>query len=263
MLEAHSDEEEPWRFRDLAASVARIAVGAEDGQVDPRVVRREARAPHDSRRGDHLGPESREATLMALQSPQPSDTCVGQGTLGDADARVATGTRPDPEMAAETRLHGRPALEGPDPIEKVTSEHAARQVASVAPCQPDGPVARQFERDLRAAVPRTDDEHRSVGEREGVAVLARVQLHDMGVQRGRDGRHAGTLEGSRRHDEVVRLEGRAMRTQHEAVAIEAKGIDARRGAHRQVEALRVALQVVCHVVLVGEVRRRGRKGHPR
>jgi hypothetical protein len=85
-----------------------------------------------------------------------------------------------------------------------------------------------------------------------------VQLDDLGPQLRREVRDARALVARHRDDDLIRLELLpAERDDVDAVALE-QALDARARAHGQLEARRVALEVVAHLVLRGErVRRRG------
>jgi hypothetical protein len=54
MLKSEPQEEEAWGFSHDSARVPREAVIAEYRETDPSIIRREASAPHDHARLEHL-----------------------------------------------------------------------------------------------------------------------------------------------------------------------------------------------------------------
>ena len=112
-------------------------------------------------------------------------------------------------------------------------------------------AVRQLERDLGARVAGTDDENVAVLELRGIAVLARMQLHDPRIEVGRKLRNARDLMGAGRDDHVRRLEGASARRDDEAVAVLRDALDRDARLHRQIEAGRVVLEVVGQLVLRG------------
>jgi hypothetical protein len=92
-----------------------------------------------------------------------------------------------------------------------------------------------------------------------------VELVDGGRQARRHGGDARPLERAGGHHDVLRLDPPAGGVEHEPRAVPRQPPDARRRAHRQLEPLGVPLQVVGHLVLVGEVaggRRERHAGEP-
>ena len=140
---------------------------------------------------------------------------------------------------------------------------AEGEVAGVPPREPRRAAGGQIEGDLGARVARPHHENAPVPQLRRVAVGAGVELHHAGVQLPGERRDARALVAGHRHHHVLGLEPPLAGRHHEPLPSlrEAVHLDAR--THRQLEARRVGLQVVGHLVLGGEGVRRGGEGHPR
>ena len=142
------------------------------------------------------------------------------------------------------------------------SVDAKRNVAGVAPRQPDLVTPREIERDLRARVTRADDQHAAVPQLARVPVVLGVKLNDVAAQLARERRNPrGLVAGHGDHD-LGGLDGAAVGLDAVAVTGSRQAIDARAGSDRQLEARDVRLQVVGHLVLGRERISGGGKGMP-
>src|SRR3954470_7594675 len=178
VLESQAEEEQAGRFGNDAAHVARKSGFIEDRQIDPTVVWREAGAPDDDARLEHLAATDRKPAALRVQPSDATDSRRNEILLRDTDQRVTAGRRLTTESPAETSVQGGARQHWPDPVEDVTAEDAPRQVACVAAGQPHLAMARELERDLRAGVAGADDQNGSVRQRERIAIAARVELYD-------------------------------------------------------------------------------------
>ena len=139
-----------------------------------------------------------------------------------------------------------------------------RDVARVSTRQPRAVLAGDVEGDLGARVAGTDDQHATGSQLGGVAVLARVKLHDLGVELAREVRHPGFVVRAGGHDDLCCKPPRLAGDDDVSVVVfgTTKAVDADSGSHRQLEGVRVQFEVVGHLVLGGEGVRRRRKGQP-
>jgi hypothetical protein len=90
-----------------------------------------------------------------------------------------------------------------------------------------------------------------------------MQLDDAGIQLGGEGWHSGDLVGRHGHDHVVGLEPPVARRDHEPVPGFREPVDPDAIANRQLEAGRVGLEVVGHLVLGWKGVGHSWEGHPR
>ena len=115
--------------------------------------------------------------------------------------------------------------------------------------QPRLPAAHELVRDLGPGVAGADDQHAALAQLRRPAVPAGVQLHDPGVElRGEGGKPRRPVRARRDHD-VVGLEPLVAGRDDEAVAVLRHAVDPHAGPDRKVEAGRVRLEVVRHLVL--------------
>ena len=104
MLKAEAEEEESRRLGNNAASVSRKAVGAENRQIDPLVVRLKTGAPDDDLGLDNLPAAQREAIPFILQTRKTRDSGITQLPLRNSDQRVTALSRPCAHSTAQTCL---------------------------------------------------------------------------------------------------------------------------------------------------------------
>jgi hypothetical protein len=108
--------------------------------------------------------------------------------------------------------------------------------------------ARHLESDVGARVAGADHQDRTVEQLRGIAVRARVDLADRGVQLAGEVGHDRALEGPRGHHDVVGEEPVVPGGYDVAGAVAGNTVDSRPGAHGQFEPHRVRLEVVGHLV---------------
>ena len=104
-------------------------------------------------------------------------------------------------------------------------------------------AAGQLFRDLEAGVAAAHDEHASLGQIRGSPVAGAVRLEDLGREAAGEGRHDRRLERPRRDDHRVGSNRPAVRVEHETVRVLAQRAHRRRELDRQLELLRVPLEV--------------------
>ena len=170
-------------------------------------------------------------------------------------------------LAAERRVGRedvRPGEEqAPEEHPSTTALDRRGKLARVRTRQDDLVPRRGLEGDVRARVARADDEDGAFLELREVAVVARVELGDVGIERAREVGHVGPLEDACRHDDVVGFELQVACGRHVAAVLLCEPVDGDPTAHGQLEAGRVGLQVVGHLVLRrvrGRLRREAHAG---
>src|SRR3954453_11771539 len=157
----------------------------QSGQVDPSEPVLEAGAPDHVGDGEHLAVLVLWPTVDDRTDPgRPLDARLLDVLLLLPDPRVALALeQPRLDLAARLRPLGEdvlphpphhreqhPALPAPR-VEGDLSDHPSSQQHAVG--------RRAVHRDLGAGVPRADQQHRARRELAGVAVVRRVQLHDV------------------------------------------------------------------------------------
>ena len=193
-------------------------------------------------------------SLDARDPADPLDARLGKVLRLRADERRGLGEEVGSHLPAEPRVHR-------EDVVAEEAHDADADVAADAGVDRQGDVSRllagdrrrtllrELHRDLGARVPDAHEQHGAVGQLRGIPVLVRVHLHDRRVEIGGERRHLRLLEVRHRDDDVVGLE-RAVTGRHdEPIAATGEAVDPRAGAHRQVEALGVGLEVVRHRVL--------------
>jgi hypothetical protein len=123
--------------------------------------------------------------------------------------------------------------------------------------------ARDLECDLRSGIARADHENRAVRQLAGVSVLAGMQLDDPRVEVGCEVGNLGHPVGAGGHHDVIGLEKLVAVLDHVPAVPAGHAGHLDTGPGRQLEAVRVGLEVVGHVVLRGEGVRGGRDGPAR
>ena len=118
-----------------------------------------------------------------------------------------------------------------------------------------------FDGDLGARVPGSDDEHRPFLEPRGVLVLAGVELDDVWVELIGECGHPGDLVASHRYNDIVSLEAPVPRLDHEAGAVSRQPVYTDAGPMGELEPCRIRGQIVGYLVLGGEHARRTGEGH--
>jgi len=129
------------------------------------------------------------------------------------------------------------------------SLHAKWHMADVPPRDPRPASARQFDGDLRARVSGADDQDAALLQLLWVPVVARMELHDLRIELGREVRHPVPLVVRHRNDHVLGLEPHLARDHEVAVPGPCQPVDPDAAAHRQLEARCVGGEIVRHVVL--------------
>src|SRR3712207_8000288 len=103
---------------------------------------------------------------------------------------------------------------------------------------------RRFESDLRSGVSRAHHQNRTILELRGVAVLARMQLHDGRMELLGEGGDLRDLVGARRDDDVFRFETPVAGCQHAAAVLPGESVYLDAGVNRQPESGSVGLEIV-------------------
>ena len=96
---------------------------------------------------------------------------------------------------------------------------------------------------------RADDEHRPVLQLRQVAVVVGVKLGDARIELARELGRVRPLEDARGDDDVVGLEAPVAGGRDVAAVLLRQRLDGRAAADRELEARRVRLEVVAHLVL--------------
>jgi len=122
-------------------------------------------------------------------------------------------------------------------------------------------LAGDLQADVGPGVAGADHQHGALAELRRVAVLAGVELHDGGVELGRERRDARDPIRARGDHHAVGLEAVLPGADHVAVALAGEPLHADAAAHRQLEPRRVGLEVVGHLV-PGRERPGGRRERP-
>ena len=174
------------------AGVHRVAVVIEDGQVDPREVGAEPGAPDDVGHVEHPAVlEQRQPVLDADGPRYPLD--AGSGEVLGLDpyewqavalGQLALDLARRPRVRLEDTVEGEPdhriAGAGGEAVD------GERDVADVASRQHGGVTLHDLHGDVGARVAGPDDEHVTVLQLGGVAVVEGVELDHSRIQLGRE-----------------------------------------------------------------------------
>src|SRR3954447_1429614 len=232
----------------------RFATRVEHRQLDPRVVRSEARGP------DHDCGVQRRAALRAHAAYELDAVLPRELPVARADQQIAAALRP-PEAADRSRYHSEVVA---PPVEALTEDAARhpRWLRSNGEADPPGPC--ELLRDLDAGVATADDQRIPLRQLIGISVLRAVQLNDRRVELLRHLGGVRALIRTRCHDNLRCLVTRAV-----------DGLDAvppfavrqsrhlRLHPHWQLERPRVRGEVVGHLVLAWKPLGIAREGKPR
>ena len=186
------------------SSVRRRTEIIEHRQLDPAIVRLVSGAPHDGAWLDHGVTANRQPATLIDDATDPRNSRRLERPLRNADALIAM-HRALSHAPTECGVRRRAIHDGPHPIEEVAAEESAREVTGTAAREPDLSRLRELERDLRAGVPRSDDEHWPLGKLERIVVAARMDLVDFGRKPPADGRNLRLLERARRDYDLIGL----------------------------------------------------------
>src|SRR5262245_31026184 len=110
--------------------------------------------------------------------------------------------------------------------------YAEWYVTAFASGEPRSVTLHGFDRYLRSRVADTHDQHVPRLQLCGVAVLGRVELHDVGAQIGSKRRPSRTLIVAHGDDDVVGFESSVSRDDDESVAKPRQALDAQTRSHR-------------------------------
>ena len=240
MLPGEAEEVEARNVAD-AAAMTQTTVVAVDRQLDPRVVGPVARRP-DHRVDLELAAvgEADRATLRADRARPHHDAVALHLARARPDQGVAA-----PRAPAEPRVDGlREQPELRQPPEEVAAEQALRQRRLArADREVNLAAAGQLLRDLEAGVAAAHDEHASFGQVRRSPVAGAVRLEDLGCEAAGEGRHDRRLEWPGCDDHRVGANRPAVCVEHEAVRVLAQRAHGRRELDRQLEMLRVPLEI--------------------
>src|SRR6266545_5725765 len=266
VLEDQPHEIHPGLGDHHAAVVHGFTVLAEDRKVDPRELLPVAGAPDDVRDlQDSIVFQHRQSVEHA-HHPRDAFYARGYQVLGlDPDQRSCHGRKLRNKLSADGRpLRQDVAAREPDDREdepRAPAPMADRDLPRRLPREPRALALRELERDLGTRIAQADDEHVTLPQLPRVAVVARVEQHDRGVElEGEWGEFWDPL-CPRRHHDTVGFEPALAGDDHVSVALSGEPVDADARLDRQVELGRVGLEVVGHLVLRGE-RPAGRREPP-
>ncbi len=269
--ERHADDVQAADPTDDPPHLDRPAVRPGDPRPDPVVVGSEPGAPDDVRGLD-------DPAVVQHRPAVSGPDRASDGPLHPGGGEVA---RPDAlERSAAVDDRGpRPASDGRAGDEHVVDEQpeqrieeaggpstgAHRHLAGV-PSGQDGRVrADRGHRDLRPRVAGPDDEDDAVAQLRRVAVLARVELSDLGAQLGRERGHLRRSEGAGRQDDLGCAPALIARPHVPADArcVLRQRIDLHARPDGELEPGGVGLEVGGHLVLGRQAVPRTREGHAR
>ena len=246
----------PSRTRQLQVDPRQVGVksGAPDdvGDVEDRPVLEDGAA---LAHGDHPGHP---------HDPGSCDVPPAHPAKRNAAGRVQEMVTHLPADRCPDRKHVRrhePHHGQQEPVGKAAG--AGGLLTGVAPREPSLVVPRELDGDLGPGVPGAHHKNPARLELGRIAVLAGVQLNDVGVEIGTQSRHSRGAIGAGGHDHVVRIEAVLARHRLQDVAAASKPFDLDAGPNRQLEPRRIGLQVVGGLVLGRVVRPRSRERHAR
>ena len=265
------EEEQPHevqagRVGDHAPVVVRLVTGVEHRQVDPAEVVAEPGAPDDV---GHLQDPPVLQQGQAVAGPDrprhPLDPGGGQVPAPDPGKGRRGREQPGPQPAPDRVVHRQHLGEGePDrgcgqPVDPAAG--AGRLVARVGPGHPGRVGGRHLQGDLGPRVGRPDHQDAAVAQLGGAPVAGGVELEEGRVQVGGELGDSGVVVGPGGHDHVVGLEAAVPGADQEPFLLPGQPVHPDAAADRQLEAGRVGLQVVGHLVPGRVVPGVGREGH--